>query len=85
MNPVTSLFLMILSFWTMFISTSAIAAAIDPAAAVVKVRVSCTENTMALDNCFANLWDLTTWIRTVRLPNASKPLKVEIRTRDIWP
>ena len=78
MKPVTSVFLMILSFWIMFISTSAFAAAIDPAAAVVKVRVSCTENAVMQDNCFENLWSLTTWIRTIRLPNASKPLKVEI-------
>ncbi|MEW6331792.1 MAG: hypothetical protein AB1560_10060 [Pseudomonadota bacterium] len=53
-------------------------AAIDPAAAVVKVRKSCTENGVALDNCFTSLTAVTDWMATTRKPNASAPLEVEI-------
>ena len=77
MNKRNSVFLIILSFWIMCFSTS-VAAAIDPTAAVVKVRVSCSANGVALDDCFENLLSLTSWIKTTRLPNANRPLKVEI-------
>ena len=77
MNKRNSVFLIILSFWIMCFSTSSVAA-IDPAAAVVKLRVNCTNNGVALDDCFQTLWSLTSWIKTTRLPNANRPLKVEI-------
>lgn len=55
-----------------------VSAAIDPAAEVIKVKKLCTENNIALNNCFTNLTDLTNWMAGTRKPNASKPLRVEI-------
>lgn len=53
-------------------------AAIDPAAAVVKVRKSCTDNGVALDDCFTTMADLTDWMANTRKPNAKSPLHVDI-------
>lgn len=53
-------------------------AATDPAAAVVKVRKVCSDNGVALDNCFTTMSSLTYWMANTRKPNASNPLRVEI-------
>jgi hypothetical protein len=53
-------------------------AAVDPAAAVVMVRKSCTDNGVALDDCFTTMADLTDWMATARKPNAQTPLHVDI-------
>jgi hypothetical protein len=53
-------------------------AAIDPAAAVVKVRTVCTDNGIALDDCFESMAALTDWMANIRKPNATSPLRVEI-------
>lgn len=57
-----------------------VSAAVDPAAAVVKVRKDCTENGVTLANCFTNMAALTNWMANTRSPkpNASNPLRVEI-------
>lgn len=60
------------------VCSTGVSAAIDASAAVVKVRKSCTENGIALDNCFTNLTALTDWMTNTRKPNASAPLQVEI-------
>lgn len=62
----------------LFGGTHAVYAAIDPAAAVVKVRKTCTENGATLDNCFAGMASLTAWMANTRKPNSSNPLRVEI-------
>lgn len=61
-------------FFAMFTAS----AAVDPAAAVVKLRNSCTENGVTFDNCFTSLAGLTSWMAGTRKPNANSPLKVEI-------
>jgi hypothetical protein len=65
-------------FLALFFSASIVSAAVDPAAAVVKVRKSCTENNVALDNCFGSMPALTDWMASTRRPNASNPLHVDI-------
>jgi len=61
-------------------SAQAVYAAIDPAAAVVKLRISCTENSVTLANCFTSMATLTDWMANTRTPkpNATTPLKVEM-------
>lgn len=53
-------------------------AAIDSSAPIVKLRLSCTENNISLDNCFSSVSDFTTWLANIRRPNSTTPLKVEI-------
>ncbi|MHB8473955.1 MAG: hypothetical protein ACYDC8_14140 [Gammaproteobacteria bacterium] len=53
-------------------------AAIDPQAPVVKLRTTCQEGAVTLDNCFTTMPDLLTWTYGTRLPSASLPLLVEI-------
>ena len=60
------------------LTTSAALAVIDPAAETVKVSKSCTENGVALNNCFTNLTSLTDWMANTRKPGASNPLEVDI-------
>ncbi|RKZ58997.1 MAG: hypothetical protein DRQ44_14160 [Gammaproteobacteria bacterium] len=50
----------------------------DDAAAVVNLRTSCSENSADIDNCFASIPDLVTWIEGTRRPNESNPLQVNI-------
>lgn len=77
MKTTRSIFLTMLFFWITGFSTSAFAT-IDPSASVVLVRTSCTVNGTQLNDCFENLWSLTSWLSTTRHPNADSPLKVEI-------
>ena len=58
--------------------TQAVYAAVDPAAAVVKVRKTCTENGITLENFFDSIASLTGWMASIRKPNAASPLRVEI-------
>lgn len=58
--------------------TPAAHAATDLAAAVVKVRKVCSDNGVALDNCFTSMGSLTSWMANTRKPNANSPLRVEI-------
>lgn len=62
------------------ISTPVAFAAIDAAAAVVKLRTSCVEGAATLDNCFTDLNALDAWIWGTRnpVPSAASPLIVEI-------
>jgi hypothetical protein len=53
-------------------------AAADPAAPVVMLRQSCTENGTEINNCFANFPALAGWMNGTRKPNASSPLRVDI-------
>lgn len=58
--------------------STGVSAAVDPAAAVIKVRKICTENGVTLNNCFTNLTDLANWMASARKPNTSSPLQVEM-------
>lgn len=60
-----------------FLSSIA-SAANDPAAAVVAVRKSCTENGVTLNNCFTTMGAVTGWMSTTRKPNVDNPLRVDI-------
>lgn len=61
-----------------FCAVPTASAAIDPAAAVVIVRTNCTENNATLNNCFASMNALTSWMKNTRKPNAASPLRVDI-------
>lgn len=52
-------------------------AVIDANAAIVKVRTTCQEGSVTLDNCFTSIADLQNWIVT-RNPSDASPLLVEI-------
>jgi hypothetical protein len=61
-------------------ATSA-SAAIDPNAAEVLLRTSCTENGVTIDNCFSSMTTLNTWIWNTRHPGQTSgrtPLLVSI-------
>lgn len=53
-------------------------AVIDNNAAVVRLRGTCQEGAVSLDNCFTTMGSLTDWINGTRHPNAGSPLLVEI-------
>jgi len=53
-------------------------AVINPTAATVSLRMTCTENGAALNNCFTTIESLTSWMAATRRPNAAKPLRVEV-------
>lgn len=53
-------------------------AAVDPSAAVVTLRSTCTENGTAMDNCFSDITALVNWITNTRTPGAADPLRVDI-------
>ena len=57
---------------------SQLATAADSTAPVVRLRSNCSENGIALNNCFTSLGALTTWIWSTRLPSPAAPLIVEI-------
>lgn len=61
-----------------FCAVTPASALVDPAAAVVKVRKSCSENTVEISNCFTNMGALTLWMKDTRKPNATRPLRVDI-------
>lgn len=58
--------------------SSGLFAAIDSQAPVVKLRTSCQEGTVTLDNCFTTMAGLLNWTYSTRLPSASSPLLVDI-------
>ena len=53
-------------------------AVINPQAPVVKLRTTCQEGAVTLDNCFTNMGTLISWVSGTRIPTASSPLSVEI-------
>ncbi|MEW6330878.1 MAG: hypothetical protein AB1560_05390 [Pseudomonadota bacterium] len=61
-----------------FIFSTGLSAAIDSQAPVVKLRTSCQEGSITLDNCFTTMADLLNWTYGTRLPSASLPLFVDI-------
>lgn len=69
-----------LLFLTMFFSAVILSqgalAANDPNATVVKLRTSCLENNLTLNNCFTTTRALQTWIDA--RPVSAGPLSVEI-------
>lgn len=50
----------------------------DNNAAVVSVRINCTEGGVARNNCFTSLTDMTNWLAGTRKPNAANPVVVNI-------
>jgi len=60
------------------IASSSVSAAVDSAAAKVELRSSCTENNQIIDNCFTGFPELTNWMSTIRKPDISNPLQVDI-------
>lgn len=65
-------------FLSSLIFSSAASAVIDNNASVVRLRTTCQDGTVTLDNCFTTMGSLTSWINNTRLPRASSPLLVEI-------
>lgn len=63
---------------TCFIQSAVVYAAVDPAAASVMLRTSCTENNILMNNCFTSMQDVALWMQSTRKPNASSPLKIDI-------
>jgi len=59
-------------------SFNSVYAVINPTAATVSLRMTCTENGAALNNCFTTPQSLTTWMAGTRRPNAANPLRVEV-------
>jgi hypothetical protein len=60
-----------------FAFSNGASAVVDANAPVVKLRTTCKEGAITLDNCFTSMGALMGWIGT-RLPTASNPLSVEI-------
>lgn len=58
--------------------SSSASAVIDNNAPVVKLRTTCQEGAITLDNCFTNMGTLIGWITGTRIPTSAKPLSVEI-------
>jgi len=63
-----------------FLFPSSAFAVIDNNAPSVKLRTTCTEGSVTLDNCFTDLSSLNNWIQNTRLPKPSavNPLLIEI-------
>ncbi len=73
-------FLLIICLFYLPFTISEAFAAIDVDAAVVKLRTSCQEAGVTLNNCFTAMSDLEGWITSVRTPKptSSAPLSVDI-------
>ncbi len=74
--------LSIISLGTILSSTALFAATVtpgvEPNAEKVQLRQNCSENNVAIANCFVKFPQLAHWMKTVRKPNATKPLHVSI-------
>lgn len=77
MNNLRALDFLLAVFLCLVFSTEAFAV-IDPQAPVVKLRTTCQDGSVTLDNCFTTPTDLTSWLGNTRKPTIDNPLQVEV-------